>query len=232
MVKFVDAELRHLREEVFRMWSMVYNQMDQARQAVLTLDTNLAQQIVVRERWVDAADLKIDSEVEDFIALYTPVAIDLRFVLAMMRIHNDLERIGDYAYSIAKFVKETGSWTMDRALIDRLQLEKMFRVVLQMMEGLRQALDEENPARAAEVITMDDQLDELKKASDLILVEYAKEHLDDMALCMGLGSVFRKLERTGDHLTNVAEEIVFYIDAKVLKHVGKLPAPGEQEPDR
>ena len=83
--------------------------MDQARQAVLGMDRNIAQQIWVRERLVDAQDIKIDTQVEDFIALYTPVAVDLRFVLAMLKINSDLERIGDYAYSIARFVKETES---------------------------------------------------------------------------------------------------------------------------
>ena len=89
MVKFVDQQLTQLRNEVYRMWTMVYNQMDQARQAVLGLDRNIAQQIWVRERLVDAQDIKIDTQVEDFIALYTPVAVDLRFVLAMLK-------IGDY----------------------------------------------------------------------------------------------------------------------------------------
>ena len=86
MVKFIESELNHLREEVNHMWTLVYAQMELASKAVLSLDRNLAQQIVVRERWVDAEELKIDSEIEDFIALYTPVAVDLRFVLAMLKI--------------------------------------------------------------------------------------------------------------------------------------------------
>ena len=94
MVKFVDQQLTQLRNEVYRMWAMVYSQMDQARQAVLAMDRNIAQQIWVRERLVDAQDIKIDTQVEDFIALYTPVAVDLRFVLAMLKINSDLERIG------------------------------------------------------------------------------------------------------------------------------------------
>ena len=133
MVKFVDQQLTQLRNEVYRMWTMVYNQMDQARQAVLGLDRNIAQQIWVRERLVDAQDIKIDTQVEDFIALYTPVAVDLRFVLAMLKINNDLERIGDYAYSIARFVKETTVQSLDAGLIEKLQLERMFAVVLEMM---------------------------------------------------------------------------------------------------
>lgn len=220
MVKFVDSELKSIRTEVIRMWSLVYNQIEQSRQAVLELDRNIARQITVTERLVDAYELKIDSRIEDFIALYTPVAIDLRFVLAMSRINNDLERIGDYAYSIARFVRETETARLDPALVESLGLERMFDVVLEMMQGLRQALEEMDPAHAAAVISMDDELDRLKAASDGILVANAKKNVDGIPVYMGLGSIFRKLERTGDHLTNIAEEIVFFIDARVLKHHG------------
>lgn len=229
MVKFVDQQLTQLRNEVYRMWAMVYSQMDQARQAVLAMDRNIAQQIWVRERLVDAQDIKIDIQVEDFIALYTPVAVDLRFVLAMLKINSDLERIGDYAYSIARFVKETDVEKLDADLVGRLQLERMFGVVLEMMNELQASLMDENPAKASSVIDMDDELDRLKTASDSILMEYARTHTDELPVLMGLGSVFRKLERTGDHLTNIAEEIVFYIDAKVLKHTAMLSGKDAQE---
>lgn len=229
MVKFVDQQLTQLRNEVYRMWAMVYSQMDQARQAVLAMDRNIAQQIWVRERLVDARDIKIDTQVEDFIALYTPVAVDLRFVLAMLKINSDLERIGDYAYSIARFVKETDVEKLDADLVGRLQLERMFGVVLEMMNELQASLMDENPAKASSVIDMDDELDRLKTASDSILMEYARTHTDELPVLMGLGSVFRKLERTGDHLTNIAEEIVFYIDAKVLKHTAMLSGKDAQE---
>ena len=81
MVKFIESELVLLKKEIDEMWTLVYNQLDRAGDAVLTLDRELAQQVLVRERRVNAFELKIDSDVEDIIALYNPVAIDLRFVL-------------------------------------------------------------------------------------------------------------------------------------------------------
>ena len=99
------------------MWTLVYNQLEQSQSAVLDLDRTIAQQIMVRERRVDAFELKIDSDVEDFIALFTPVAVDLRFVLAMLKINGDLERIGDYADGIARFVRDTDMETMDPACV-------------------------------------------------------------------------------------------------------------------
>lgn len=218
MVKFIESELMQLRSEVYQMWTLVYNQMDQARLAVLGLDKDIAQQVIVRERRVDAYELKIDSDVEDFIALYTPVAVDLRFVLAMLKINNDLERIGDYADGIARFVRDSEGSVLDRSLVESLHLNEMFEGVLDMMRDLQQSLIDENPVKATSVMDKDDTLDRIKAASTGILVDYASSHTAAIALCMGLAGVFRKLERTGDHLTNIAEEIVFFIDAKVLKH--------------
>ena len=83
---------------------------------------------------------------------------------------------------------------------------------------LQQALKDEDPVKATSVLSQDDQLDRINKASAGILAGYAAAHTDAIPFCLGFGGVFRKLERTGDHLTNIAEEIVFYIDAKVLKH--------------
>ncbi len=218
MVKFVETELMQLRREVDQMWTLVCNQMEQSREAVLNLDRDTARQIIVRERRVDAFELKIDSDIEDFIALFTPVAVDLRFVLAMLKINGDLERIGDYADGIARFVRDTDVEKLDRDLMDRLRIGDMFAIVLNMLSDLQQALREEDPVKATSVLAQDDRLDCINKASAGILADYARLHPEAIPFCLGFGGVFRKLERTGDHLTNIAEEIVFYIDAKVLKH--------------
>ena len=221
MVKFIETELEDLGREVDQMWTLVYNQMEQAQQAVLDMDRGAAQQIMVRERRVDAFELKIDSDVEDFIALYTPVAVDLRYVLSMLKINNDLERIGDYADGIARFVRDCDAQSLDPELVEKLQLRTMFSTVLEMLKELQEALREENAAKATAVADKDDLLDRINLASTGILTDYAIAHKEAIPLCIGFGSVFRKLERTGDHLTNIAEEIVFYIDAKVLKHHGE-----------
>lgn len=105
MVKFIESELELLKKEVDEMWNLVYNQMDRAREAVLDMNVELAQQVIVREKRVNAFELKIDSDVEDLIALYNPVAVELRFALAMLKINTNLERIGDFAEGIARFVE-------------------------------------------------------------------------------------------------------------------------------
>ncbi len=218
MVKFIESELVLLKKEIDEMWTLVYNQLDRAGESVLTLDRELAQQVLVHERRVNAFELKIDSDVEDIIALYTPVAIDLRFVLAMLKINTNLERLGDFAEGIARFALEEKELTLDADFIKSLRLEEMIRQMLDMFELAKRALQEENQELATSVFAKDQVLDDINAGASRLLADYIVRHPDSALSCLNLASVFRKLERAGDHITNIAEEIVFYIDAKVLKH--------------
>ena len=222
MVKFIESELMLLKKEVDEMWTLVYNQLDRAGESVLTLDKELARQVIVRERRVNAFVLKIDSDVEDVIALYSPVAIDLRFVLAMLKINTNLERLGDFAESIAHFVLRCEEPILEAELLKRLRLEEMNKQELSMLELAKRALNEESIELATAVFAKDNLLDDINSDATTILAEYIKEHPDSIHSSLNLISVFRRLERSGDHITNIAEEIVFFIDAKVLKHSGKI----------
>lgn len=218
MVKFIESELVLLKKEIDEMWTLVYNQLDRAGESVLTLDRELAQQVLIHERRVNAFELKIDSDVEDIIALYTPVAIDLRFVLAMLKINTNLERLGDFAEGIARFAIEEKELTLDAELMKSLRLEEMIRHMLSMFEMAKRALQEENQELATSVFAKDQLLDEINAEASRLLADYIVKHPESALPCLNLAGVFRKLERAGDHITNIAEEIVFYIDAKVLKH--------------
>ncbi|MDL2247518.1 phosphate signaling complex protein PhoU [Bacteroides sp. OttesenSCG-928-J23] len=222
MVKFIESELVLLRNEIEEMWTLVYNQLDRAGDAVLTFDKELARQVIVHERRVNAFELKIDSDIEDVIALYNPVGIDLRFVLAMLKINSNLERLGDFAEGIARFVLSSEEPVLDDELLRKLRLEEMLSEVLFMLETTKRSLNDESMELATTVFSKDNIVDEINADVTPALAAYVAEHPDCMLLALNLVSVFRKLERAGDHITNIAEEIVFYIDAKVLKHSGKL----------
>lgn len=221
MVKFIESELVLLKKEIDEMWTLVYNQLDRAGEAVLTLDRELAQQVLVRERRVNAFELKIDSDVEDIIALYNPVAIDLRFVLAMLKINTNLERLGDFAEGIARFVINCKEPALDAELIRNLRLEEMIGQVLSMLEQTKKALQEENQELATSVFVKDNLLDEINSNAATVLADSIAKHPENALPCLNLVGVCRKLERSGDHITNIAEEIVFFLDAKVLKHSGR-----------
>ena len=142
MVEFIESKLVRLRKEVDEMWELVRTQIDKSGNAVQNLNREDAQTVIVREKHVNAFELKIDSDIEDIIALYSPVAVDLRLVLAMLKINSNLERIGDFAEGIARFVIHCPE-PLNEALMERLQLKTMFMTVLDMLDMAKRALDEE-----------------------------------------------------------------------------------------
>lgn len=218
MVKFVENELQTIKLEINGMWSLVVQQMENAFLSITTADKQLADSVVAREKRVNAFELKIDSDIEDFIALYNPVAIDLRFALAMLNISNNLERIGDYAESIARFVLSTEIDDNCRKVIEEMQLSKMYETVIRLLNSTFDALKQRNINAAKAILEQDDALDAMNHAALDSLTNYATEHPESVRLCLDLSAIFRKLERAGDHINNLAEETIYYIDAEVVKH--------------
>ena len=209
-----------LKEELHEMWRLVLSQLEKSKQAFLTSDEELAREVVSREKRVDAFELKIDSDGENYIALYSPVAIDLRLVLSIIKISYTLERIGDFARGIARHVIEDECMLMDNALLEELQIETMFDVVISMLTDSFVALESENTKISGKILAKDDQVDELYYKSMYILANYIQNNPAQALGGLQTMLLIRKLERIGDHCSNIVEEIVFYVDAKVLKHKG------------
>lgn len=235
---YTEKELQSLKEEVSQMWKLVLSQLEKSKQAFLNSDIELAREVASREKRVDAFELKIDSDCENYIALYSPVAVDLRLVLSLIKISSTLERIGDFTEGIARHVIEDDCSKIDPQVIEELQLEKMFETLISMLSDSYVTLESENTKVSGKILAMDDEIDMLYHNSINILTNYITESgeeemengewrkyvLDTQSstqkvyCCLKLMLLIRKLERIGDHCSNIVEEIVFYIDAKVLKH--------------
>lgn len=206
------------------MWELVQKQFENARAAVLSGDRNLAAVVIGREKRVNSFELRIDSDIEDFIALYNPVAIDLRFSLAMLNITSNLERLGDYAEGIARFVVRNEMDAQAKELVSQMGLLKMYDMVLDMLSTVFKALKDHDIEAAKSVFGRDDAIDDINRDSLDRLTEYATAHPQSVRLCLEVSALFRKLERAGDHINNLAEQTVYYIDAEVLKHSGNKEA--------
>lgn len=218
MEKHIDVELRNIKESLAQMWQMVGKQIEKSSQALLTYNKALAREIIAREKMCNAMELKIDSQCENFIALYNPVAIDLRLVLAILKINNNLERIADFAEGIAIFVLKNMSEPLNKQNMEALRLEEMLLQVKNMYELTREALEEEDTEKAEQVFGIDNLVDEINHDSIEVLAKMIKDSPEKTQEYLYLHSVIRKLERIGDRCDNISEEIVFYLDAKVLKH--------------
>jgi phosphate transport system protein len=220
-VKHTENELQALKEEVSNMWMLVLSQLEKAKQSFLSGDVELAREIVSREKRVDAFELKIDSDCENYIALFSPVAIDLRLVLSLIKISITLERIGDFAESIARHVIDEDCIRFNPQIVEELQIEKMFDTLITMLSDSFVVLESENTRISGRIMSKDNEIDLLYRNSLDILSLYLQENPADIRCGLKMILLIRKLERIGDHCGNIVEEIVFYVDAKVLKHAGK-----------
>lgn len=221
-MKVIDQEIASLKNSVSEMWSLVRQQLFNAGEAMLTGDKELAYKVISRERRVNAFELKIDSDCEDIIALYAPVAIDLRFVLAMYKINTNLERLGDFAESIARFAGNLPEdEPIDPDLIKATRVQTMLDELLEMLALAQEAFEKEDSEIASRIFLKDNLVDEINVASSKIIADYIESHPGSALIGLYMAGVIRKMERFGDHCTNIAEELIFYLEAKVLKHMGK-----------
>lgn len=206
--------LNHAGHEMFELCKQ---QLEKSREAFLEHDHEIAEEVLRTESRVNALDLKIDRDCERFIALHTPVASDLRFVLALRKINFDLERIGDHAYGISNYVIEVDT-PIQKNLLEKLRFEEMYEAALSMLDDITDAYMETDTKKARKVFKKDKLLNKINMQSFEIISEEVKKDPELIDQYLLLFSVIKKTERIGDLITNIAEEIIFYREAEVLKH--------------
>lgn len=216
----LDIELKHLKNDTIEYWKLVNSQLDKGYQSLVEMNKELALETISIEKRVNAMEIKIDRDCENIFALFNPVAVDLRFVLAVLKINTNLERTGDIAEGIAKFVNNVES-NFDVKLLQRTRALEMFETARSMMTKVLDAFEKEDTTLARKIFIEDELLDKINMAANKVIGDYIKNNEGDVEQALYLLSIIRKLERVGDQAKNMAEEIVFYVEAKVLKHLSK-----------
>lgn len=224
----LEKELQRITNKVSEMWALVEYQVIHGKEALVKADTELAKKVIKRGKKVNDYDIKIDRMIENFFALYNPVAVDLRWALAILKINANLERIGDSAESVALMIREIKS-PLEADLVEATRLVEMYDGAIAMLNEVHLAFHEKDTERARALISQDRVLNKIHRQTDKVLIDYIREHPDRVPQCLKVSGIIRKLERIGDQVTNIAEEIVFYVDAKVVKHK-KVKKPKDQEP--
>lgn len=217
-MKHSEQELVMLKEEVIEMWKFVIAQIEKSKKALLNDDIELAREIVSSEKRVDLYELKIESDCENHIALYAPVAIDLRLVLSLLKITSSLERIGDFAEGIARNVISEHTLMNNLQIMEDLKVEKMFDLVIGMLTDTFALFNAAKTDVYGKILCKDDDVDAIYKDSFNILTQYLLNNPLMIRSGLEMILIVRKLERIGDYCSNLVEDVVFYVDAKVLKH--------------
>src|SRR6202043_3621866 len=139
----LETELQFLKNEIINMWGLVKSQLEKAKISMLTFDKDLAREVVLKERRVNGSELKIDRDCENIFALLTPVAVDLRFVLAVLKINSNLERIGDIAEGVAKYILSADK-PFNQELLRMTETISMYDEAINMLEDTLSAFEKED----------------------------------------------------------------------------------------
>ena len=169
----LEIEIKRLKTEMLEMFELVQLQMTKANEAIISFDRELAREVNFNEKRVNALELKIDKDCENIFALFNPVAIDLRFVLAVLKINSNLERIGDIADGISRYVMDTNE-AFDKELLAVTKLNEMFRMSIQMTDDVKKAFDHEDTKLARGIFQKDDFLDDINGNANRVIETFIK----------------------------------------------------------
>ncbi len=220
----LDTELLVLKRNALEMWDTVINQLQKARDVMGSGNRDLINEMAAGEKFIDAFELKLDMDCENLLALYSPVANDLRFVLAVLKINYNLERIGDFAWSTAKSVRDLET-PLNKECMEKTNILLMFDTAILMLKDAQDAFENSNNELASSIFEKDKTLDVNNKGAVARVADLIREDPTRMTNYLNLLTIIKKAERIGDHTKNIAEEIIFYIEAKVLRHKRKKNKP-------
>jgi phosphate transport system protein len=215
MERHFERELDSLKTMLMKMASMAEENFHNAIRSLTEHNRPLADQVIENDQRVDALELEIDNAVVDILALQKPVASDLRMIVAALKINNDLERISDHAVNIAQSARTLIESSKVTTYLDIPRMSDITRWML------RDALDSFlhlEPEKARAVLTRDDEIDDINRSNARQVIGWIQEKHLPVEDGLDLIRISRNLERIGDLSTNIAEEVVFLTQARVVKH--------------
>ena len=215
MERHFERELADLSQKLEQMVSLCEDGLTAASRAFRETDPVAAEPAFQNERRVNQLEIEIDHAVADCFALFQPVAVDLRFLLAILKINNDLERIGDHVVNIAQSAVTCASHA---SLPTRLELPRMLDLAASMFSDATRSFFAKDLETARAVLEADDMVDGLNRSNTREAIQLVKNGKLELELALELLRISRNLERIADLSTNIAEEVIFHVQAKVVKH--------------
>lgn len=215
MTKHFHRELEKLKKRILTLGAMVEERVFMAIKAIENNDSGLADKIIKSDYEIDEMEVDVEEECLKILALYQPVAVDLRFITAVIKINNDLERIADEAVNIARGVKyiakgEKPHFDFDFYLMAN-KTEAMLKKSLDALVNLDVDL-------AFKVCLLDDEVDQFNGEAHRKVKDVIKDNPEHVEYFINLLLISRHLERIADHATNIAEEVIYLIEGEIVRH--------------
>jgi phosphate transport system protein len=216
MTKHFIRELDKMKKMILALGAMAEERVHLASKAVRKKDVMIAEKIIKSDHELDEMEVEIEEECLKILALYQPVAIDLRFLIAMIKINNDLERIGDEALNIAQRVEIIAKWDEPKMKFDYSTMADKTERMLKMSLDALVTMDTD---LAFKVRILDDEVDEIKDTVYDKVKNAIDTHVGDRGgYLINLLLISRHLERIADHATNIAEEVIYMIEGEIIRH--------------
>lgn len=215
MAKHLQRQIDALKQKILFVGTLVEEAIAKAVSALVNRDRNLARAVIEEDAEIDRMEVDVEEEVLKILALYQPVATDLRFVVAVLKINSDLERMGDLAKNIAKRVLFLTS-------CDRIELPPEFRSMAAkaqwMVKNSLDALVNANTALAYAIREADDEVDALRRSINDTIQKEISLNPDRAEPLLKLTSVSRHMERLADMACNVAEDVIYMVEGEIVRH--------------
>jgi phosphate transport system protein len=208
-------QLAELKDKLLAMAALSQQALEFSVEAYLARDMALCNHVLEIEEAINAAETTVDEMAHDLLAKEQPMAIDLRFILSVIKINGDLERIGDQAANIAEraqLMKDTPEISLP------VDIEEMGERTGVMIRTAIQSLLEADAKMAETVLTMDDEVDAMNKTVQAELVDTMQQHPQFSVQALNAILISRNLERAGDHATNIAEDVIFWLRGSDVRH--------------
>jgi len=212
-----EQDLSDLKEKLLTMASLAEAAVNKALQALVERNDDLARAVKEEDSAIDRLEIELDDMAISLLSK-APLASDLRLITVAMKISHDLERVGDEATTIARRSLELSQEPQLKPYID---IPRMAKMALEMLDDALDAFVHRNPDNAREVIPRDKEVDLTNKQLHRELSSYMVEKPATITRCLNLMVISKSLERIADHATNVAEEVVYFYEAKDIRHTGK-----------
>ena len=215
MAKHLIRELEKIKKKILTLGALVEERVRMVSDAVDNRDAAIAQKVVDMDWEIDELEVEIEEECLKVLALHQPVAVDLRFLVATIKINNDLERIGDQAVNIAERILTIAKRPAVDFVFDYAPMAEKAKTMLRMSLDALVKLDVD---LAFKVITLDDEVDAIKDQAYDGIKEAIKLNPQRVGYLINLLLISRHLERLADHATNIAEEVVYLIEGEIVRH--------------
>lgn len=215
MSKHLQNDLEKLKKNILSIGTLVEEAVENATQAFFSRDIELAKKVIEQDDAVDAQEVNVEEDCLKLLALYQPVAEDLRFIASTIKVNSDLERIGDYCVKIAK---RTLSLSKETPIETPEQIQKMIQLAKEMLRDSLNAFSRRDATYSRQICVRDDEVDVLQKETIKLLRKNMQNEPKYIDQLLDLVTVAQGVERIADLATNIAQDVVYMVEGEIIRH--------------